>query len=84
MSGPRLAKRTILPEVSENWHLSHISFPPFFNIDQRQDLHVTGKDEDLHDPDNNKWLYSYDDESLGEGQTFYMIEPSWMPDAEVS
>jgi hypothetical protein len=70
----KLEKRAITEEVGKNWHLSQISFPASSKFDE-----PIGN----HNPNGGDYAYNFDD-SLGQGQTFYMVEGGWLPTPAVS
>ncbi|PNH64228.1 hypothetical protein VD0001_g8902 [Verticillium dahliae] len=59
-----IAKRATSPEISDRWHLSHISIP------ERVDWNV---DDDPHIPSQNKFAYYFNNRE-GSGQTVYIME----------
>ncbi|KAM0566340.1 hypothetical protein ACHAP9_007423 [Verticillium nonalfalfae] len=59
-----IAKRATSPEISDRWHLSHISIP------ERVDWDV---DDDPHIPSQNKLAYYFNNRE-GSGQTVYIME----------
>ncbi|EEY17149.1 oviduct-specific glycoprotein [Verticillium alfalfae VaMs.102] len=59
-----IAKRATSPEISDRWHLSHISIP------ERVDWDV---DDDPHIPSQNKFAYYFNNRE-GSGQTIYIME----------
>lgn len=69
-----IQKRTEQFVNTPDWHLSAISIPPDlpFNIDYGfTELLVPA-----HLPSTNRYSYAFDD-SGGQGQTIYIIEPGW-------
>lgn len=70
----RLDKRAIVEEVGKNWHLSQISFPASSKFDE-----PVGN----HNPNGGDYAYNFDD-SLGQGQTFYLMEGGYLPSPGVS
>ncbi|KAI9149971.1 Killer toxin subunits alpha/beta [Paramyrothecium foliicola] len=58
------------PEVTRNWHLSQLSFPPSVNFNE---------DKGRHSPTKKEYAYYFDD-SLGQGQTIYILECGWFPE----
>ncbi|KAG7102489.1 Chitotriosidase-1 like protein [Verticillium longisporum] len=61
---PDIGKRATSPEISDRWHLSHISIP------ERVDWDV---DDDPHIPSQNKFAYYFNNRE-GSGQTVYIME----------
>lgn len=70
-----LGERTVQANIDGNWHLSQISTPANvqFNVDDSTVGHLPSQSE----------FYRQFDDSLGEGQTIYVIEPGWAPNAKV-
>ncbi|KAI6777446.1 hypothetical protein HG530_001391 [Fusarium avenaceum] len=68
-----LHKRATQHEEVDQWHLSMISWDKEHNFNSRW---IFPNENILHDSVEGSWSYRYDD-SLGSGQTIYVMESDW-------
>jgi hypothetical protein len=71
-SAPIVGKREVKEVTNKNWHLSQVSFPG--------DL-AFNKEDGKHKPASDQWTQFYDD-SLGQGQTIYVLDDGFQQSAE--
>lgn len=68
-----LHKRATQHEQVDQWHLSMMSWDREHNFNSRW---IFPNENILHDSFEGMWSYRYDD-SLGRGQTIYVMESDW-------
>lgn len=68
-----LHKRATQHEQVDQWHLSMMSWDREHNFNSRW---IFPNERILHDSYEGMWSYRYDD-SLGRGQTIYVMESDW-------